>query len=237
MSEASPAPQSGRVRQGVRYVVQRVGLIVIFAVILFASAGTTGWPRGWAACVYMLLVEAGTLVVLAKRAPETLNQRGAMHAGVKGFDKAFLALWLVISLVTPVVAGFDAVRYGWSAMSMGWFYIGAVWMLAVNVFGAWAMLENEHFEQLVRIQTDRAHRVVTTGPYRLVRHPGYAATIFGSISLPLLLGSWWTFAPVVAVIALFVARTALEDRTLRRELDGYEAYTSQTRYRLFPGLW
>ena len=237
MSEAPRPLKSGNLRQGARYVVQRLMLIIMFAAILFAAAGTLHWLRGWVACLYLLLVEAATLAVLARRAPETLNQRGATHTGVKAFDKAFVVLWLVLSLVTPVVAGFDAVRFGWSSMPVALLYLGAAWMLAVTVFGTWAMVENEHFEQFVRIQNDRTHRVVSTGPYRFVRHPGYAGAILGALSLPLMLGSWWTFAPVGADIVLFIVRTALEDRTLRRELEGYEAYAKRTRYRLFPGVW
>jgi protein-S-isoprenylcysteine O-methyltransferase Ste14 len=237
MSEAPHPPKSGDLRQGARYVVQRVALIVMFAAILFAAAGTLHWLRGWVACLYMLLLEAGTLAILARRAPETLNQRGASHTGVKAFEKVFVVVWLVISLVTPVLAGFDVIRFGWSSMSALWFFVGAALLLAVYPFATWAMIENEHFEQFVRIQTDRTHRVVSTGPYRFVRHPGYAGTILGALSLPLMLGSWWTFAPVAANIVLFVVRTALEDRTLRRELEGYEVYAKRTRYRLFPGIW
>jgi len=89
----------------------------------------------------------------------------------------------------------------------------------------------------MRIQAERAHHVVTSGPYRIVRHPGYAGTILGALSVPLILGSWWTYLPAGGVALLFIVRTALEDKTLRRELDGYKAYTRHTRYRLLPGIW
>jgi len=99
------------------------------------------------------------------------------------------------------------------------------------------MAVNEHFELLVRIQTDRGHRVVSSGPYRIVRHPGYLAAIVGGSMTPLILGSLWAFAPVLACALLFTGRTALEDRTLREELDGYREYTRRTRHRLLPGIW
>jgi protein-S-isoprenylcysteine O-methyltransferase Ste14 len=110
-------------------------------------------------------------------------------------------------------------------------------MLLAYLLGAWAMAVNEHFELLVRIQTDRGHRVVTSGPYRIVRHPGYLAAIVGGLTSPLILGSLWAFAPVVAGALLFTARTALEDRTLREELAGYQEYAARTRHRLLPGIW
>lgn len=226
-----------KLRSGVRYIIQRMTIFLVFAVILFAAAGTLNWMRGWVYSLYMLFIEVCMLTLLARRAPETLNQRGALHAGVKTFDKVFAAVWLALVLITPVVAGFDAVRFRWSSMPMATLYVGAALIFIVSVFGTWAMVENEHFEQFVRIQTDRGHRVVTSGPYRIVRHPGYAGSILGSLGVPLMLGSWWTFAPAGAVILLFIIRTALEDQTLRKELEGYEAYAQRTRYRLFPGIW
>jgi len=99
------------------------------------------------------------------------------------------------------------------------------------------MLENEYFEQFVRIQEERGHRVVTTGPYRFVRHPGYLAAILGALATPLMLGSAWTFVPAGLLGLLFVVRTYLEDETLQRELDGYKEYSEGTQFRLLPFLW
>ena len=108
---------------------------------------------------------------------------------------------------------------------------------AATALGTWAMVENEHFEKFVRIQTDRNHRVVTTGPYRAVRHPGYLAGILGALASPLMLGSVWSTIPALLIAALFVWRTSAEDTTLQRELDGYAEYAAQTPHRLIPFLW
>lgn len=110
-------------------------------------------------------------------------------------------------------------------------------LLLASLFASWAMVENEHFEQFVRIQEERGHRAVTTGPYRFVRHPGYLGAILGALATPLMLGSAWTFVPAGLVALLFVVRTYLEDQALRRELQGYEEYTKQTRFRLVPWVW
>ena len=237
MSEVTDHPNNWNRYSGVRYIIQRMTLFLVFAVILFAAAGTLSWMRGWVYFLYLLLIEVCTLIILVRRAPETLNQRGALHTGVKTFDKVFAAVWLALVLITALVAGFDAVRFRWSSMPIAMLYVGAALLFVVSVFGTWAMVENEHFEQFVRIQTDRKHRVVTSGPYRIVRHPGYAGSILGALGVPLMLGSWWTFVPAGAVILLFIIRTALEDQTLRKELEGYEAYTRRTRFRLLPGIW
>ena len=222
---------------GARYIAQRLGLFAIFAGILFASAGRIDWGRGQAYLAAVLLCEAVTLALLAIRAPETLNRRGTGATGVPSFDKAFVALWLLLSLVTPVVAGLDAGRVGRPNLPWSGFVAGFGVLVVANASATWAMLENEHFEQLVRIQTDRGHRVVSTGPYRFVRHPGYLGAIVGALVTPLMLGSVWTFVPAGLVAALFVVRTQLEDRTLRRELAGYAEYAQRTRFRLVPGLW
>ena len=221
---------------GYRYIILRMTLLLVFAVILFLAAGTLHWLRGWIWIVYTLFLETGTLIILAKRAPETLQQRGKLHVGVKTFDKAFAVCWLSLAFITPVVAGLDK-RFGWSHLPLAALYCGIVLVALVWPLATWAMVENEHFEQLVRIQTDRVHRVVTSGPYRIVRHPGYLGAIVGTLSTPLILGTWSTFIPAAAIALLFFIRTALEDRTLRKELEGYEAYAQQTRYRLLPGLW
>jgi protein-S-isoprenylcysteine O-methyltransferase Ste14 len=211
-------------------------LFLVFAVILFVAAGTLDWIQGWVYLIYTLLLETATLVILATRAPETLAQRGTQHADVKGFDRVFAGSWVALALVTPLVAGLDK-RFAWSSMPSAALYAGAVLLAVGEVLGTWAMVENEHFEQFVRIQADRAHRVVTTGPYRIVRHPGYAGAILGALATPLVLCTWWTLVPAGAVAVLFAVRTAPEDRTLRKELEGYEAYSQRTRYSLFPGVW
>ncbi len=223
--------------QGARYIGQRLGLLAFFAVLLFLASGTVDWLRGWVTIATMFIAEACTLCLLAFFSSNTLNQRGSSHADVKRFDMVFAILWLFSGIVTAVVAGFDAVRFGWSVLPWSWFYVGVAVLTCATAFGTWAMLENEHFEQFVRVQHDRRHRVVTTGPYRFVRHPGYVAAIGGGLSVPLMFGSIWTFVPVLLVASLFVVRTKLEDETLLEELTGYGEYAARVRFRLVPFVW
>jgi protein-S-isoprenylcysteine O-methyltransferase Ste14 len=220
-----------------RYAGQRLGLIAVFACLLFTAAGTVDWPRGWAYVLVLLAVEVVTLVLFAVHAPAMLERRGRAGAGVERYDRVFTALYLAIAVVTPVVAGLDAVRYGWTELPSWLFFVGLAVLLPAETVGTWAMLVNEHFEQFGRIQADRGHRVVTNGPYAVVRHPGYLGAVAGAVVTPLMLGSGWTFVPAVLAAALFVVRTALEDRMLRRKLPGYEDYARRTHYRLVPGVW
>jgi protein-S-isoprenylcysteine O-methyltransferase Ste14 len=211
--------------------------MVLFGVLLFASAGRLDWPRAWVFLGLVLLGELLTAAVLAAVNPVLLGRRGRMEAGTKAYDRVFAALWLILAFATPVVAGIDAGRSSEPPVPLAGMCAGLVAMLLAYLLGAWAMAVNEHFELLVRIQTDRGHRVVTSGPYRIVRHPGYLAAVVGGLAAPLILGSLWAFAPALAGALLFAVRTALEDRTLREELAGYQEYASRTRHRLLPGIW
>jgi protein-S-isoprenylcysteine O-methyltransferase Ste14 len=231
-----PTPEPGTAK-GARYAAQRLGLLALFGLVLFTAAGRWDWPRGWAYLVAVLLLEGATLGLLAVRTPETLNQRGSFHSGVPRFERVFAGLWLLLALTTPAVAGLDAVRLQGSRLPGALFFVGLVVLILASVLGAWAMLENPYFEQFVRIQEERRHRTVTTGPYRFVRHPGYSAAILGALATPLVLGSAWAFVPVALLVLLFAVRALLEDRTLRSRLPGYEAYARRTRFRLVPFVW
>ena len=145
--------------------------------------------------------------------------------------------FVLIMPVTAVVAGYDA-RFGWSPRIPT-----AVQALAFAVFAAgycfalWAARHNRFFSTVVRIQRERGHHVVDTGPYALVRHPGYAGSIPAHLALPIALGSLWALVPTAAGVAFLIARTAYEDRTLRDELPGYREYVQRVRWRLCPGVW
>lgn len=223
--------------QGFRYILQRIGLFAVFGVGLFVAAGSWDWPRGWASLAASFVCELFVLGCLAIHAPETLNQRGTVHVGVKPFDMIFFVAWLPLSFSFAVVAGLDCVRYEWSSLPWPTFVAGIGLLVAATGIGILAMVENEHFEQSVRIQTDRNHRVVTTGPYRIVRHPGYVSFILGTLAGPLMFGSVWSMVPTCLLVILFVWRTSREDATLQKELDGYIQYTKQTPYRLIPFVW
>jgi len=110
-------------------------------------------------------------------------------------------------------------------------------MMLGYLLGTWALIENKFFSGVVRIQQDRGHYVVTTGPYRCLRHPGYAGTLLFYLVMPILFDSLWAFIPSLLFFIVTLLRTSLEDRTLQAELPGYADYAKKTRYRLFPGIW
>jgi protein-S-isoprenylcysteine O-methyltransferase Ste14 len=217
-----------------------MSLALFTAALVFLGANTLDWSAGQLFSLVYLLCWAGSSVALARRNPDLLNQRGKRTrqlSGTKRWDWLLLSLYTLVTLVQPFLAGLDY-RYGWSAASSSLVYLaGNLLMLAAFALLTWAMVINRHFEGTVRIQEQRGHRVITSGPYRYVRHPGYVAVILTFFALPIALGAWAALIPAIAGLVVFVIRTALEDRTLQAELPGYAEYAQHTRYRLLPGVW
>ena len=145
--------------------------------------------------------------------------------------------FLPTMLAIPIVAALDDGRYHWFPVPWWGCVLGYILLITGMVGLTWAESVNKFFEPSVRIQTDRGHRVIDTGPYAIVRHPGYVSAFLVFIGMPLSLGSLWALIPAVLVCLLLVVRTIWEDQTLREELAGYEEYTQRVRYRLIPGVW
>ncbi|NPV69205.1 MAG: isoprenylcysteine carboxylmethyltransferase family protein [Firmicutes bacterium] len=225
-----------------RLILKRFLQIAVIAVmqaaILMAAAGRLAWTWGWAhVALYALTVVVNSLVLLPRH-PELIAERAEAKEGTKGWDRV---LALLVSLIGPmaiwVVAGLDE-RFGWTPeTSLSARLAGAGLIVAGYGVFSWAMVSNKFFAGVVRIQKERGHQVATAGPYRYLRHPGYVGMVMFTLGAPLLLGSAWAFVPAGATVLLTVLRTALEDATLQRELDGYKDYAARVRYRLLPGVW
>jgi protein-S-isoprenylcysteine O-methyltransferase Ste14 len=177
-------------------------------------------------------------VLLLRYSPDVVAERSRAGEGTKYWDKLVGGLWAVSYFVLMlVVAGLDA-RFGWTGpLPLGVHLAGAVAFALAFALISWSMVSNAYFATVVRIQTDRGHTVCDTGPYRHVRHPGYIGAIIQSLAAPLLLGSLWALIPGGLAALLMVIRTALEDRTLHMELEGYKDYARRVRFRLVPGIW
>lgn len=236
---AGPSPE---VRRQVRkWIIQASLGLVAYGLILFLAAGTIRWFWGWVYMIVLALFMAGHPLLLR---PELLaeRQRGTRTKGVKGWDKWLTGLLGPILLAIWLVAGLDF-RFGWTEALLGRPWSVAAYLLGLLLCGSgyalflWAMTANDYFAEGVRIQRERSHSVATGGPYRYVRHPGYAGVLLSTLGQPLLLGSIWAAVPALMMMVLYIVRTALEDRTLRAELPGYQAFAHRTRWRLVPGVW
>lgn len=218
-------------------VVKNSLVMLLLVGSLLMSSGDLGWTMAWVYIGVVLICQVATTLVLLKNSPELLAERARIQDGSKDWDKPLAMLVAFGPLVILIVAGFDH-RFIWSSpIAVTLQVIGLVIVVIGNLLGAWAMLSNRFFSAVVRIQTERGHRVATEGPYRFVRHPGYVGTLLFFLATPLALGTWWALLPALPLASILVMRTALEDRTLRAELDGYRDYASKVRYRLVPGVW
>jgi protein-S-isoprenylcysteine O-methyltransferase Ste14 len=228
---------SGLNRSGIRSIIVQSLLIIIGFAILFISAGTLAWINAW---IYVGLVSIYWVIstaVLAKVNPEMLNERGSVvKEGTKGFEKVWVAVYPILTFGNLVIMGFDAVRFQWSFMPF-WLTILGIVIMTPAFISTWAMAVNKFFEWTVRIQDDRQQYVCTSGPYKIMRHPGYAGLIILILAYPLILGSWWGFVLSGILAIIIVIRTALEDRTLQNELPGYREYAKKVKYRLIPLVW
>lgn len=214
-------------------------LLAVMMAVFYASAGRTDIPRSWLLFGVTFVHFVGSTLALARYDPELLVQRLTVRReGSKAWDEVLMRAGnLTGMLLVPAVAGLDVGRYRWSSLGVYYALLGLVLMVASSILLNWAMIENPHFEPTVRIQEDRGHRVVSSGPYGFVRHPGYLSGILWMSAIPLIVGSLYAFVPVALYGALMVLRTHLEDRTLHEELAGYPEYAERVRYRLLPGIW
>jgi protein-S-isoprenylcysteine O-methyltransferase Ste14 len=225
------------VRAGVlQRAAQILAVLVIQAAILCAASGRFDWLWGWVyVATYVADIAVNGLFLL--RRPEQIAERG--RAGFqKDWDKIIGLAWAVLFFfVLLVIAGLDE-RLGWSPDLFPGVHLAGLagFALGLALF-SWAMIANAYFSTVVRLQSDRGQTVCTSGPYRVVRHPGYTGAILQGVAAPLLLGSLWALVPGILAGGLMALRTALEDRTLRAELAGYEDYARRVQHRLLPGLW
>jgi len=216
--------------------VQVVVILLVMVGIYFLAAGRITLLWGWVYLgVALISLVIGGFYVLRLN-PQAINERGRPAENQKAWDKTFVKLYTPLYFLVYIVAGLDA-RFGWSQVPLWLHLLGVVGTFAGSFLTYAAMAHNPFLAQVVQIADQRGHRVATGGPYSMVRHPMYASFFLSYPGAAFLLGSWWTFIPVVLACILVLIRTALEDRTLQAELPGYAEYAARVRYRLLPGVW
>ncbi len=205
--------------------------------ILLLSAGTLSYWPAWVYAAMGVVMNVLTRLILRSDA-DLAKERERPGPGAKAWDKQLLGLGLLLTLAMLVVAGLDAGRFKWSPrLTWPWSVAGIILSgVGMGIF-LLALKENRYFSAVVRIQSDRGHTVCSSGPYAVIRHPGNAGMIIGTIGLPLLFMSAWSSIPALLSAVLMIVRTRLEDAVLENELEGYRAYQRTTRFRLVPGVW
>jgi protein-S-isoprenylcysteine O-methyltransferase Ste14 len=227
-------------RNLMRKFIRRTAVSLLFVgVILFGAAGTLSWPEAWVYLAFATATSFAGGLWLARYDPALLSERlgSLIQREQKGWDKLFMVAMLALWTGWLILMGLDAGRYRWSAVPLALQGAGFV-LLCLGSYLVWLTLKaNSYAAPVIKIQKERGHRVVTTGPYAYVRHPMYAGALLFMLGVPLLLGSWWGLLGAAGLMVLLGLRTVLEERTLKAELDGYADYTSRVRYRLVPHLW
>jgi protein-S-isoprenylcysteine O-methyltransferase Ste14 len=217
--------------------MKKLGLVVGMegaqAALFVALAGRWDVPWYWA----VLAIHAVILVLMVTTIdPDLLKER--LHPGPGAKDPYVRKLLTPLFLAHYVVAALDVGRFHWSGTVPTPVHIAGLAGYALGLgFTYWAMRTNRFFSMVVRLQTDRGHRVVTTGPYGWVRHPGYTGIIFAVVCGAVAIGSWWSLVALVPAIAFLLWRTGMEDGFLREKLEGYDAYAGRVRSKLVPGVW
>ncbi len=236
-SVGPPQGRSGMRGEIVTRVLQISVQLVILAAVLFISSGRLDWGMAWAYVGVSALDIGISTLVLWYRNPALMVERSRVQEGAAGWDRTLVGLYGLMGMVALLVCGLDE-RWGWSQavppalqwVALGLFALGAA-------LASWAMLTNTFFATTVRIQHERGHTVVSHGPYRYLRHPGYSGWMMCNLVAPLILDSLWALIPAALTAGFLLMRTAFEDRTLCAELEDYPAYARRVRYRLLPGVW
>ena len=230
------ADQTASPRQWFRLVLA----YLLIPLILFICGGDLGWWQAWLYSMLILAAGIGGRMWAERRHPGLTAERQNMEKlqSAKAWDKVLSPLMaLSVSFPPVVVAGLDH-RFGWSPLFPLWLIVLGFLLISLGyAFAAWALVENRFFSSVVRIQVDRGHVVCDSGPYRVVRHPGYAGNMLALPGMVLALSSTWTLIPAAVALIIAVIRTVLEDQTLHDELPGYPDYARRVRYRLIPGIY
>lgn len=211
--------------------------VVAYSAFIFLGAWKLLY---WQGLLYLGVALVGVTLthVLAGGNPDVAAERASGARAGEDWDRRILGAYFLVNVVAFVTAGLDSGRFGWSGrVPLGVTFGGVALMLAGQALFALARRENAFFSSTAAIQTERGHRVCETGPYRLVRHPGYLGMLLSLLAFPLVLQSYWAFIPVSAGALLLVVRTLLEDRLLMERLAGYAQYAARTRWRLVPGVF
>ena len=218
---------------GTRLILRTLVFVIFLAAFLFIPAGSLRYWQAWLFIAVLLLPMPFTSIYFMKRDPELVERR-LRTKEPDSRQKAILRWAQWITFVSILVPGLDH-RLGWSRVPLWLTVLSQVLLLVGYLITLWVMKENSFASRTV--QVEEGQRVISTGPYRLVRHPMYFGAVLMLLFTPLALGSWWALPGFVLVIPFIVLRLLNEEKTLCRDLPGYSDYCLRTRFRLLPRLW
>jgi protein-S-isoprenylcysteine O-methyltransferase Ste14 len=221
-----------------KLLLQNSIFVVALGALLFASAGTLDWPAAWVFLVVSAIIGPACGLWLAKTDPALLAERlrPTFQADQPAADKKFMLAFAVATLIWLVAIGLDR-RAQASDVPLVLHVLGLAMYLLSTALIMWVFRANSFAAPVVKVQAERHHRVISTGPYAFVRHPMYSGVMLFFVGVPLLLGSWWGLAIAPVFVVLFAIRAGIEEHALVEGLPDYADYAARVRYRLVPGLW
>ncbi|KJC62511.1 isoprenylcysteine carboxyl methyltransferase [Bradyrhizobium sp. LTSPM299] len=221
-----------------KLLVQNTLFVVGMAALLFAASGTPHWAGAWAYLVASAVIGPATGLWLARTDPGLLAERMRFTAreDQPRDDKWFMLMFVAVAVLWFVTMGLDR-RFDGGIAGVPLIVAGLAMYLLSTVLVMWVFRTNSFASPVVKVQAERHHQVIATGPYALVRHPMYASIMLFFVGVPLMLGSWWGLGFAPLFFLMFAFRTRIEERTLAAGLPGYADYAARVRYRLVPGLW
>jgi len=222
-----------------RVIIQMLIVVVGMPFLPLLISWNWLWWEAWVYASLCIVGFAASRLIAGRRHPDLLSERARFlrHEDVLPWDRVLAPLLALGGGMLPLIAGLDA-RFDWSpSFVLPVKLVSLAVILAGYVLASYALIENRYFSGMVRIQTDRGHQVVSSGPYRWMRHPGYSGALFTYLATPIFLDAAMAFLPAAVLVVLLVIRTYLEDRTLHERLEGYRDYAKLVPHRLLPGIW
>lgn len=224
----------------IKVILQLVIVVVILPLLPILITWRWNWWEAWIYALTLFFGFAISRILAARKHPGIIAERaGSMsRKDAKPWDRVLAPTLAFGSILVPLISGLEE-RFQWTPdpLPVAIKIAAIVIMIMAYIFSSWAFVENAFFSGIVRLQTERGHTVCDSGPYKLIRHPGYAGGFWSYIMMPLILDSYWSFIPVVLLSIIMIIRTKLEDQMLQQELSGYSEYALKVKYRLFPGIW
>lgn len=217
----------------VRLILRSSIAFVFVAVLLFLPAGSPGYWQGWVFMALLFLPMPITSVYFMKRDPQLVERR--LRTQEKSTEQKTIIRWAhLVVYMSLLIPGLDY-RFGWSRVPLWLTILSQAIVFAGYLITLWVMKENSFASRTVEIE--EGQKVISTGPYRFVRHPMYFGAVLMVLFTPLALGSWWALPGFLLVIPLIVLRLLHEEKLLCHDLPGYSDYCLRTRSRLLPLLW
>jgi len=218
-----------------KQVITRFGLIaILIPFILFAMAGTLNYWQGWLYWIILVVPMLFAVSYLLKHDPELLERR-IKYGEMEKEQQMIIRIGNVIFVAGFLIIGIDLRLHGLDTVPVSWIFISDVGVFLGYLLVLWVFKENSYASRTIEVVAGQ--KVISTGPYAIIRHPMYLGVLVMYLATPMALGSWWAFPIFVLLVPIIIYRILNEEKVLLRDLPGYYEYCQERHYRLLPHIW